>query len=211
MKNQREKIAKALLKYLPEVHIAYVVELLFAEKLIFRVSKPRKTKLGDYRPPFNGKPHRISINSDLNPYAFLITTLHELAHLQTHKKYGMGVKSHGEEWKKEFKLLLLPILDKKELPSEIEMALKRSLNNLKASSCTDIHLSRALRKYDRKDDSLKLLEEIGNDSYFQIGEKMFQRGILRRRRYLCKEVNTGRYYLVSRLAEVEPLKQEQIE
>src|SRR5690554_5732178 len=179
---------------------------MFSENLAFRISKPRKTKAGDYRPPYNGQPHRISINGDLNPYAFLITTIHEFAHMTTYVRYGGKVLPHGPEWKMEFKRLLIPVLEKKELPKSIEKALLRSLNNLKASSCTDIHLMRALREFNENNEDKELLENIGNNTYFRLGKMTFQRGILRRRKYLCTEVNTGKKYLVNRLAEVEPLK-----
>jgi len=206
VKSKRENIANALKRYIPECYIPYVVELMFSENLAFRISKPRKTKAGDYRPPFKGEPHRISINGDLNPYAFLITTIHEFAHMTTYVRYGGKVLPHGPEWKMEFKRLLIPVLEKKELPKSIEKALLRSLNNLKASSCTDIHLMRALREFNENNEDKELLENIGNNTYFQLGKMTFQRGILRRRKYLCTEVNTGKKYLVNRLAEVEPLK-----
>lgn len=206
MNSQKEKVSRSLEKYIPKVYIPYVVDLMFSEKLTFRISKPRKTKAGDYRPPFKGESHRISVNGDLNPYAFLITTIHEFAHMTAHIKYGSQVKSHGVEWKDEFRRLLLPVLEIKELPKDIEGALLRSLNNLKASSCTDIHLSRALKKYNKVDKPVVLLEDLSNNAYFRLDKKNFQRGVLRRTRYLCKDVNTGKNYLVSRLAEVEPLE-----
>ena len=206
MNSKRENISKALIRYIPECYIPYVVELMFSENLAFRISKPRKTKAGDYRPPYKGEPHRISINGDLNAYAFLITTVHEFAHMTTFVKYGGNVLPHGLEWKNEFKRLLIPVLEKKELPESIEKALVKSLNNLKASSCTDTGLMRALREFNQLDETLELLENIGNNMTFRLGKMTFQRGILRRRKYLCTEVNTGKKYLVNRLAEVEPLK-----
>lgn len=208
MLTKKERIRKSLTKYIPEEFVPYVVDLMFSQNLSFTISKPRKTKHGDYRAPYDGKPHRISVNGDLNPYAFLITTIHEFAHLTTYEKYGRSVKPHGVEWKDEFRRLLIPILEKKTLPKEIERALLRSINNLKASSCTDVHLYRALKSHDDMDDSLILLEELSNNSYFRLNDRVFQRGILRRTRYLCKEIDTGRKYLVSRLAEVEPVKEQ---
>jgi len=202
--NKKESISKALKKYIPEEFIPYVTKILFSEKISFRITKPRKTKLGDYRAPLNkDEYHRISINNDLNPYSFLITTLHEFAHMNTYIKYGHNASPHGREWKHEFKKLLLPILESEYLPDDIKQALRINLNNLKASSCTDVHLNRVLKSYNKIDDSLTPLEEIGNDTYFRVGDKVFQRGILRRTRYLCKEVKTGKHYLVSRLADVE--------
>lgn len=203
MGTKKEKIGGVLKKYLPEVYVPYIIQLMFSAKIHFTISKPRKTKAGDYRPPFEGKPHRITINGNLNPYSFLITTIHEFAHMTTYIKHGHKVKAHGREWKTEFKRLLLPVLEQKELPKEIENALMRSLNNLKASSCSDVHLTRALKSFDERDESLVLLETIGNNVHFRLGKKTFQRGILRRKRYLCTEINTGKQYFINRLAEVE--------
>lgn len=203
--NKRERISISFAKYLPDEFVPYVVDLFFAEQVHFRITKPRKTKLGDYRPPFNGKPHQITVNGNLNPYAFLITTLHEFAHLRTFVKYGNRVKAHGVEWKHEFKELLLPLLNSEALPTELKSVLMRSTRNLKAASCTDTQLYRALKAYDTVDDNVILLEDLGNDKVFQLGNRTFQRGILRRKRYLCAEVATGKQFLVSRLAEVKPV------
>lgn len=205
MGTKKEKIARVLKKYLPEVYVPYIIQLMFSAKIHFIISKPRKTKAGDYRPPFGEKPHRITVNGNLNTYSFLITTVHEFAHMTTYIKHGNKVKAHGLEWKSEFKRLLIPVLEQKELPEEIEKALIRSLNNLKASSCSDVHLTRALKSFDDRHESLVLLETIGNDVHFRLGKKTFQRGILQRKRYLCKDINTGRHYFINRLAEVEPI------
>lgn len=205
MGTKKENISRVLKKYLPESYIPYIIQLMFSEKLRFTISKPRKTKAGDYRPPFDGKPHRISINGNLNQFSFLITTLHEFAHMTTFIKHGKKVKAHGLEWKSEFRRLLIPVLDQKELPIEIEKALMRGINNLKASSCTDVHLARALKQFDEKNETIVLLETLENNVCFRLGKKTFQRGILQRKRYLCREINTGRQYFINRLAEVEPI------
>lgn len=205
MGTKKEKIAGVLKKYMPEVYIPYIIQIMFSAKLSFTITKPRKTKAGDYRPPFEGKSHRITINGNLNPYSFLITTIHEFAHMTTYIKHGNKVKAHGLEWKSEFRRLLLPVIEQKELPADIEKALMRSLHNLKASSCTDVHLTRALKSFDVRDESLVLLETLENNVCFRLGKKTFQRGILQRKRYLCKEMNSGKHYFINRLAEVEPI------
>lgn len=203
MIKSREKISESFEKYVPKTYAPYLVELLFITKVNFKITKPRTTKHGDYRPPHNGKTHRITVNGDLNPYAFLITAIHEFAHMTTHIKYGRKVKAHGPEWKTEFRQLLLPVLESKELPANIHNALVRSLNNLKASSCTDKNLYRALKEYDDSSKNSVLLEQLSNNEKFKLGKKTFQRGILRRSRFLCEELTTGKKYLVSALAEVE--------
>lgn len=204
---ERHKIAEALKKYVPEPFVDYVTDLLFCEPVHFSVSKPRKTKHGDYRSPMNNKPHRITVNGDLNPYAFLITTVHEFAHMKTFIDHGNTVRAHGKEWKAAYRELLLPLLESDQLPVSIKNALSLNLDNMKASSCTDAGLYRALKNFDSPEQQTLLLEQLQNGAIFRLGKKVFKRGVLRRTRFLCEELSTGKKYLVSKLAEVEPLKE----
>ena len=167
----------------------------------FTVSKKRKTKLGDYRHPHKGKPHRISVNGDLNPYSFLITTLHEMAHLTTFEKYGNRVKPHGVHWKLEFKSIADPIFEKVVLPDDVDMALKNYLRNAKASSCSDDKLYRVLKRYDKNKGIT--LEELENGSFFKLNAKIFVKGKKLRTRFECVEAATNKKYRVLGLAEVE--------
>lgn len=205
--NKREQIEQSFGKYIPTPFVGYVVDLFFQERVHFKVSKPRRTKSGDFRPAHQGKPHRISVNADLNPYAFLITTLHEFAHLHTYQEYGNKVSAHGPEWKQAFKKLLAPLLSEEALPEDIRKALHKSSHNLTAASCTDAPLYRILKQYDKRPDDTFLLENLSNNAQFELGGKIYQRGILRRTRYLCKEVNSGRQFLINRLAEVRLIKE----
>ena len=86
-----------LKKYLPKEFVVYVSDLIIHSNVKFKIVAPRSTKLGDFRASSknDGKP-QITINGDLNPYSFLITTLHELAHLKTFHSYGAGVNPHGK-------------------------------------------------------------------------------------------------------------------
>ena len=69
----------ALFARLPAGTATHVAELLGRLPVRLRIARPRRTKLGDHRPPGRGwTMHRISINDDLNPYAFLTTLLHEM-------------------------------------------------------------------------------------------------------------------------------------
>ena len=102
-----------LKKYIPENAVEKVIELLNTYQPQIKISRSRTTKLGDYRPPQgNIKIHRISVNHDLNSYAFLVTLLHELAHLVTWQNHKRKAKPHGTEWKNAFKSLLIPFFDK---------------------------------------------------------------------------------------------------
>src|SRR5690606_4638092 len=84
-----------LQRYLPEGCTPYVMELLRSFPVRFRIVKPRKSKLGDFRVRSTDMLPEITVNGDLNPYSFLITTIHEFAHLKTWKEYQWKVAPHG--------------------------------------------------------------------------------------------------------------------
>ena len=200
------KFKQILSKYLPNDFVPYISELIMQSEVKFKIVAPRRTKLGDFKAKGDkSNKSQITINGDLNPYAFLITTLHELAHLYTYNKYKYKVRPHGKEWKKEFSILLNPILIHDALPNELKIALEKSIQNLKASSCSDIHLSRALKKYDSSKRTVTL-EELDENTCFAINKKTYLKGKLRRTRYLCKEMSSGKSYLIHALAEVNVLE-----
>ena len=85
--------------YLPATGFEEVLYYLQHHKVHLTISRKRQSILGDYRHAHSDKNHRISVNGNLNKYAFLITLLHELAHLFTYEKFGHRVQAHGREWK----------------------------------------------------------------------------------------------------------------
>ena len=95
-----------LQSYLPAGSFDDVVFYLQHYKVHLTISRRRESILGDYRHAHSDKNHRISVNGNLNKYAFLITLLHELAHLFTYEQYGHRVQAHGREWKDEFGKIL---------------------------------------------------------------------------------------------------------
>lgn len=192
-------------KYIPHEFVPYTVEHILRHPLEFRIVRPRKTKLGDFRYGPALKRPQITVNADLNPYSFLITTLHELAHYFVHLKHGGRIKAHGKEWQKEYTHLIYPIIETGHLPKDIEDALLQSLVNVKASSCADLNLYRVLKKYNTLEQEILLLEDLPEGTQFALNGKYFSKGKLRRKRYLCTEIKTKRQYLVSALAEVEKI------
>src|SRR5882724_2058079 len=134
--------------YLPPGAAPAVMQLLQRYKVHLTITKERKSVLGDYRHAVDSKTHRISVNGNLNTYSFLITLIHELAHLVTFLEYGHRVAAHGREWKHLYKLLLIQFMETPIFPPDIMTALKASLHNLPASSCADEPLMRVLRRYD---------------------------------------------------------------
>jgi SprT protein len=202
---KKQAIQEKLRSFVPAGFEAMVADLLFKDPVHFKIVKPRNTKLGDFRAGMYGQKHQITVNGDLNPYAFLVTTLHEFAHLETFMQYGNRVKPHGEEWKTTYRNLLLPAIDSGLLPADILNALVNSLTRTKASSCSDVTLSRVLKNYDPPKEGVALLESLPKNTTFALQGKQFIKGELRRKRYLCEEVTTRRKYLVHALSEVNPL------
>lgn len=168
----------------------------------FKISKNRTTKLGDYRHPFKTAGHRISVNNDLNHFAFLVTTVHEFAHLLTWNDHKNKVKPHGLEWKANFKRMMNPFLELQIFPEEVQHAITVYLLNPAASSCSDLHLSRTLKKYDPASKGIRL-EEIPLYAEFTIKDgRKFKKGERLRKRFRCTCLDNGHSYLFNPLAEV---------
>lgn len=130
MKRDREILSK----YLPSAAVERIMKWLKEYKVQLSITRSRNTKLGDYRSPINGGAHRISINHDLNQYAFLITLVHEIAHLLVWEKYKTKALPHGKEWKGSFKELMKPFIQEGIFPEELKIPLMDYLQNAKASS-----------------------------------------------------------------------------
>ena len=205
MTDKKQQFYHTLSRFAPDFFVEYLVELILNAKVIFKIVPGRSTKLGDFRVRSEGEKPIITVNGNLNKFAFLITTLHELAHLNTFRQYGIRVAPHGMEWKNAFRALLEPVLLSKQLPNDIEKVLWNTFTNTKASSCSDLNLSRVLKKYDKPSDQTSL-EEIPVASHFSLNGRAFEKGLLRRSRYLCKELNSGKQYLIHALATVQLIK-----
>jgi len=193
-----------LQNYLPASAAPLALSMLQQYKVHLTITRERKTVLGDYRHAHNNAAHRISVNGNLNQYAFLITLVHELAHLLAFLEYGHRIQAHGREWKYVYKILLLQYLELNIFPSNIVIALRASLHNLPASSCADEGLMRILRGYDEKEEGMLLVEELPDGALFELDDgKLFKKGKRLRKRFQCTEVKTGKLYLFSPIYEVK--------
>ena len=194
----------ALEKYLPYGTLPSVAALIRDTSVVIRIKDERKTKFGDYRPLGEGWKHQITINNNLNPYAFLVTLLHEIAHLQVQERYGNRVKPHGEEWGIMYGNLVRRYLAKGVFPNSLIQPLHEHIMNPCASSCTDLELFKALKKHDRSYHAHTHVEDIKEGERFVWREdKIFVKGTKLRTRYQCSEVKSGRTYFFHPLAEVE--------
>lgn len=195
-----------LQSYLPAGSFDDVLFYLQHYKVHLTISRKRESVLGDYRHALPDRNHRISVNGNLNKYAFLITLLHELAHLLTYEIHGHRVQAHGREWKNEFSKILAKFLLKKIFPQDIEKALMSTLHSPAASSCGDEKLLRVLHNYDEKAEGVHLVEQLEEGALFMIkGGRVFKKGEKIRKRFKCTEVKTGKVYLFSAVYEIKIL------
>ncbi|MFT3680360.1 MAG: SprT-like domain-containing protein [Ferruginibacter sp.] len=200
---KQEAPLQQLRTYLPEGSFEEVVYYLQHYKVHLTITRERQSVLGDYRNAYGGNNHRISVNGNLNKFSFLITLLHELAHLFTYERFGHRVQAHGTEWKNEYSKILAQFLLKKVFPADIEKTLLKTLGNPAASSCADVSLLRVLHRYDEKRDGVILIENLPEGSLFSIKDnRVFKKGERVRKRYRCVEVATGKIYLFSPVYEV---------
>ena len=201
-KHQRSD-QEIIAKYIPGKAVEKILALLYKHQIVINIKAARLTKMGDFRPPQNGNGARISINADLNPYAFLITLVHEIAHWLVWEKYQQNrkTKPHGIEWKRTYQQIMETFLNTDIFPQDIFLLLKKHMQNPKASTITDIQLALTLKKYDAHKNVITLGD-------LEIGESFLFRGshyhIIKknRTRYLCQEKNSGRKYLIHSIAEV---------
>ncbi|GAB4374825.1 MAG: hypothetical protein Kow0075_00780 [Salibacteraceae bacterium] len=167
------------------------------------IAKPRKSKLGDFRVKTGRDCPTISINRDLNPYAFLITLAHEYAHLLDFKSRRSLKNPHGRFWKTHYSKLLRELSDEGVFPDDILPALVKHIEAPSASSCADPHLLRALNLYNTASSSAVYLEELPEGADFTLENgRVFIKGKRRRTRYRCRELTTGKHYLIHHLAQV---------
>lgn len=181
-------------------------DLLQQEPVLIKVVKRRRTKHGDYRKLPSGL-IQITINESENPFRFLITLLHEIAHHLAFQDHGFRIAPHGREWKSTFSRIAQPFLIPSIFPSPLLEVLQHHLKNPKASSDTDIQLGLALKSFDPSTHK-KAIFELPVKAKFKLENgRVFQKGIKQRKRYLCTELSSGKAYLFQPTAEVDQIEE----
>jgi len=193
---------ETLARYIPEHAVKPVFELIVANQVHLKIVNERQTRHGDYRRGHTGK-HEITVNASLNKYRFLMTLIHEIAHLVAFEKFGRNIKPHGDEWKFTFQRLMVPFIRPEIFPGHLLPLLARHFKNPSASSDTDTTLSLALKQYDEQNDKSYVFE-IPYGSVFRIKNgKIFKKLAVRTKRFECIEISSGKTYLFNPNAEVE--------
>lgn len=185
-------MTEVLQKYLPAHAVQPCFDLIKSNHVHLKIVNERLTRHGDYRKDAQGY-HLITVNASLNKYRFLITLVHEIAHLVAFEKFGRNIKPHGNEWKYTFQKLMVPFIRPEIFPHQLLPLLARHFRNPKASSDTDATLSLALKQYDEKVSDKNYIFELPIGAKFRIHNgKVFKKIALRIKRYECIELQTGR-------------------
>lgn len=201
-----EKVLGILQKHVPPSALEYCFSLWKKSPFELKVTRARQTKVGDFTSRRSRSHPRITLNHNLNPYLFLVTYIHEVAHWVVFQQYGNRVDPHGEEWKTVFTDLMVPVMWEHVFPEELLDELRRHMINPKASSFADTILTQAFRKLDHPSQRSIILSEIPEGSIFKLQGRYFIKGKLRRTRVLCRELKSKREYLVPIDAEVSDVQ-----
>ncbi len=193
---------RILEKYLPTHAVPPVFKMIEENRIYLKIVNERVTRHGDYR-KLEGGVHQITVNSNLNHYRFLITLIHEIAHLVAFEKFGGRIKPHGKEWKFTFQQLMLPFIRPEIFPHSLLPLIAKHFKNPKASSDTDAQLSVALKNFDPETDKNYIFEVPAGGSFKIYNGKIFKKGPKRRKLYECLEITTGKVYLFQPNAQVE--------
>jgi len=191
-------------KHLPPSAIPYCVTIWKNQPFHFKITSSRKTKLGDFRYRKDQKFQTITLNSDLNQYQFLLTLIHEIAHLHAFKKFGFSINPHGREWKSTFQQMMFPFLKEDFFPLDILIPLKKHMRNPKASSAADLFLMKEMSKYDFNNKVVDqvFLSDLKPGTRFVISGRIFEKAETRRTRVVCVEINSGKKFLIALMAKV---------
>ncbi len=198
-----------LKKYLPNHAYPIIASYLKNKTIIIKITPPRRTKAGDFTVVFNkANSCRITINNSGNPYEFLITLVHEIAHFYVYLKYNKAyreIKPHAIQWKRQFSSLMQPLMTPKVFPQPLLGKIKKHMLDPKASTGTDALLVKALNQYSPKSKLISVQDIAeGADFLFQ-NRRRYTKGRKKIKRIECIETSTGKKYLFHPYAMVESL------
>ena len=196
-----KQLANILISHFPKGAYTFLENLITSYHFSFKVTRDRKSKLGDFRVRENQIP-AITVNGTLNSYAFLLTFLHELAHLAVYEQYGRKTKPHGHEWKSQFQDFLLIAIKHQLFPDDLLPEILLFTNNPKASTSASPNLMKALGSYDEQVDK-NYLDDVMLGDVFIFRNESYKKIEKRRTRVLCERLSDSRRYTIAGHAEVE--------
>lgn len=198
----KKDLQEGLRPYLPDRSLELVMGWIDGHRVFMRIARGRRTKLGDYRPPVKDDIHRISVNGDLNPYEFLITLTHEIAHLLIWEKYPRRPKPHGIAWKKQYAFMLGLLIENNIFPPEIRLEISRQVANPRANSKSNTDLVRALYSHSPSQGGI-FLEDLPQGAVFSLRDgRRFRKEEKLRKWYRCISLNNRKAYRISPVTRV---------
>ena len=202
----KKDLQEGLKPYLPENSLEAVMSWLVSYPVTIRITRNRRTKLGDYRPPVKDPIHRISVNGTLNPYEFLITLTHEIAHMAVWEKFGRKVRPHGKAWKMQYSSMLANLLGRGIFPLEMEPMVRKQVSHPKANSHAHSDLVRLLQENNPGHTGM-FLEDLPPGALFSLpGGRKFRKHERLRKWYRCTSQDNNRIYRISPVAIVIPVE-----
>ena len=180
-----------LLSLIPENSRIKILKILRNSKVSIKIKKKRLTKHGDFSIKPNGT-SLITINISSNPYRFLITLIHELAHFRVYNLYPYRVKPHGIEWKSIYREIFEPFLSTDIFPEPICSLLAKHMINPKASTDRDFKLAMALREYDSPNQHTTIYHLKEGNQFALDNGRIFTKIKKRRKLFECVEKDTGK-------------------
>ncbi|MDR1876036.1 MAG: SprT-like domain-containing protein [Flavobacteriaceae bacterium] len=188
--------------HISEKAINYIEKWLHPYWFHLVIKNPRGTKLGDYRLPARGFPHKITVNAGMHQSLCFLTLTHEIAHLIAFDLYSTKISPHGKEWKEVFSKMILESLEVYE--EELKVILLDYARNPKASFYADKNLSEHFIR--RQNPDIPLLKDLEYKRLFKINNKLFCKLDKIKTRYICIEEKTGKKYLIAGNAPVTEIR-----
>ncbi|TAF98003.1 MAG: sprT domain-containing protein [Cytophagia bacterium] len=184
-----------LQQHVPVAALNYCHDLWLRYQFDFIATRPRRTRLGDFRAE-TGKRDQITVNQNLNVYSFLITYLHEVAHLEVFRTYKRRQPPHGTAWQNHFRALLVPVMNPDVFPDAVLVPLLHYARAPKASTGSHLPLMQALKAIDQPDTNLVMVSQLAEGTLFELDKKIFIRSTMRRTRIVCIEQQSQKRYTV---------------
>jgi hypothetical protein len=170
--------------------------------ILVRVVRSRKTKHGDHQVTGAREFSLITVNASGNPWQFVLTLLHEVAHAEVVHCAIRRVAPHGREWKLAFRQLLHSHIHL--FPPDLAAPVMDYARNPLYSADSHGALAAALRRHDTTD-LRPTVQELAPGQRFSLdGKTVLVRGQLLRKWFRCTATD-GRALRVAPMARVHVL------
>ena len=197
-----ERSMKAVAPHMPDGWQAAIHTMLSANPILVRVVRSRKTKHGDHLVTGSREFSIITVNASGNPWQFVLTLLHEIAHAEVAHHSMHRIAPHGKEWKLAFRQLLQA--HRHLFPPDLVDPVMEYARNPLYSADSHGALGTALRRHD-KQDLRPTVQELALGQRFSLdGKTVLIRQQLLRKWYRCVTTD-GRALRVSPMARVHTL------